>query len=623
MSETAAQMALLMMIALPAATGAALSVGGRSVDRLAPMVAITVATLTTVMTGLAAAARPSASTPFMAGTDLALTVDGLAAYILPAVSVVTLLTLVVATAQVRAAPARFHGLMLLFAAAALTTVAAATLPTLLLAWEVMGATSYALIGFQWQQPRRLASGMTAFLATRTGDLGLYVAAGAAVAGGGGLYLGDLVDASHGWRQVIAVGLMVAALGKAAQLPFSFWLSRAMDGPSPVSALLHSAAMVALGGYLLLRVAPVLDATKWVGEATAWFGAVTAVTLGAVAIVQTDLKQLLAASTSAQLGFVVLAAGVGAVTAGASQLVAHAAVKSLLFLVAGVWLSALGTKRLVGLRGVARRWPVIGVLATVGLLSLGGVSPLALWATKESVLSAVRDQSLALYIVGTAGALLSAAYSGVALAFIWRRPRQDTEDWFDEEEPGTRQAPRYVQGALIPLAVGAVALGALALPPLNGSVASSIGETGSGATASTIELIVSGLLAATIMALTILVVKGPFGSRVSLVRDWLSIESIVQRLVVAPTLKVAALGADLDDRILDRGVDRLAVATLRLGTATAAVDQNRVDLFVESAAAQTRRFARLVLRPQTGQVHHYYLQAVGVMGVAALILVLVR
>ena len=623
MNGTAPQVALLMMPALPAATGAVLALFGKRVDRLAPTVSITIATLTSALAAWVAVARPSVAVPFMAGTDFAFKVDGLAAYVLPAVSVVTVITLIVATAEVRTAPARFHGLMLLFAAAALMTVAAATMPTLLLAWEVMGATSYALIGFKWEQARRVGSGMTAFLTTRAGDLGLYVAAGAAMAAGGNLYLSDFTAASQGWRQVIAVGIVVAALGKAAQLPFSFWLSRAMDGPSPVSALLHSAAMVALGGYLLLRVAPLLEATGWVGEATAWVGALTAVTLGAVAVVQTDLKQLLAASTSAQLGFVVLSAGVGAVSAGASQLVAHAAVKSLLFLVAGVWLSAFGTKRLVGLRGAGRRWPVVGVVATAGLMSLGGVAPLALWATKESVLGEVKDQSLALYVVALAGALLSAAYSGVALGFLWRRPRPDTVDWFDEEETGTRRAPRYVQGALIPLAAGAVVLGALALPPLNRSVARLIGGAGPGATPSTVELVISGVLATAIMAFTIMVVRGPLGARLSALRDWLGIEAAVQRLVVAPTMRMAVLGAYLDDRILDEGVDRLAFATLRLGDRTAIVDQNGVDRLVETAATQTRRMARVMLRPQTGQVHHYYLQAVGVIGTAALILVLVR
>ena len=139
-------------------------------------------------------------------------------------------------------------------------------------------------------------------------------------------LSDLPAATDPWRHVVAAGIMVAALGKAAQLPFSFWLSGAMQGPSPVSALLHSAAMVAMGGFLLLRVEPLLAATGWAGPVAAWLGMLTAVLMGIVALAQRELKQLLAASTVAQLGFVVLAAGVGAVSGGAAHLVAHASTR---------------------------------------------------------------------------------------------------------------------------------------------------------------------------------------------------------------------------------------------------------------------------------------------------------
>ncbi|MFC7106648.1 proton-conducting transporter membrane subunit [Nonomuraea rubra] len=168
--------------------------------------------------------------------------------------------------------------------------------------------------------------------------------------------------------------MLAALGKSAQLPFSFWLSRAMAGPSPVSALLHSATMVAAGAYLLLRLQPLLAATGWAATLVAWAGALTALLLGGVALAQRDLKQLLAASTCAQLGFMVMAAGLGAVAGGAAHLVAHAAVKSLLFLGAGAWLFSLGTESLDELRGAARRHRLVGVTFAVGALALAGVPP---------------------------------------------------------------------------------------------------------------------------------------------------------------------------------------------------------------------------------------------------------
>ena len=372
--------------------------------------------------------RAAVATPFLLGSDLGLAVDGLAAPVLPVVALVSLLVLVSAGGSPDLRTARFHGLMLLFVAAALMTVLATSLPALLLSWEVMGATSYALIGYHWRDPAAVASGTTAFLTTRAADLGLYVAAGAALAGGAGLGLSTLAETSAGWRHVLAAGLLVAGLGKAAQLPFSFWLSRAMHGPSPVSALLHSAAMVAMGGYLLLRVSPTLAATGWADDATAWAGALTAVLLGLVALAQRDLKQLLAASTAAQLGYVVLAAGVGATAAGTMHLVAHAAVKAGLFLAAGLWLEALGTQSaLARSAGPRRRWPVVGACAAAGLVSLAGLPPFALWATKDAVLTGALEHSPLLYATGLVGAALAAAYAGKALVVLLRQARDGERD----------------------------------------------------------------------------------------------------------------------------------------------------------------------------------------------------
>src|SRR5919202_6663872 len=206
--------------------------------------------------------------PYLDGISFGLGMDGLSAAMVVTVAIITLAVLVFAAGEFRSV--RFYALMLLFAAAMLVTVTATTLVTLLMAWEVMGATSYALIGFWWREERRVRSGLVAFLTTRATDLGMYLAAGAALAGGArGLELDQLAGLPDGWRDVVAAGLVIAALGKSAQLPFSFWLSRAMDGPSPVSALLHSATMVAAGAYLLLRMEPLLDATAWAAVTVAW------------------------------------------------------------------------------------------------------------------------------------------------------------------------------------------------------------------------------------------------------------------------------------------------------------------------------------------------------------------
>ncbi|PWR13553.1 hypothetical protein DKT69_20320 [Micromonospora sicca] len=615
-----AQASLWLLVILPAAVGGLLALTRRA-DRIVVAVSLGAAALTLALSAVVAFQRPSVAVPFMAGADFALTVDGLAALLVPTVAAVTLLVLVFAAGEIQRARARFHGLMLLFASSAALTATAATLPTLLFAWEIMGAASYALIGFWWRDDDRMSAGLTAFVTTRTADLGLYLAAAAALAGGAGLALADLPGGSMGWRHVIAAGILVAALGKAAQLPFSFWLSRAMAGPSPVSALLHSAAMVAMGGYLLLRVEPLLVSTGWAGTVTSWLGATTALLLGAVAVAQRDLKQLLAASTAAQLGFVVMAAGAGTVAGGAVHLVAHAATKALLFLAAGAWLTALGTQRLAGLSGVARRWPLVGWSATVGALALAGVAPLSLWATKDAVLAAALAQSPWLYAVGLVASALSAAYAGKILIVMWRRVPADRRadvEAHHEAEQGIGGVNLFQQLPVVVLAVAAAVLGVLALPPVDGLLARAV-ATGEAPRAAPLELGVSA-------AIALVIVLAVARRRVPEPRwalRWLGLESAAGLLVVRPTLWLADALARFDDRVLDRGVERVAAATLRVADRSARADDRWLDGAVERFAGWTRRLGQLARRPQTGQLHQYYLQAVVVVVVGVLLLVALR
>ncbi|WP_458040592.1 MULTISPECIES: NADH-quinone oxidoreductase subunit 5 family protein [Bacteria] len=641
---TGAEVALWLVPLLPAVVGVVLLLGGGG-NRAAPVISVATAGLTVLLALTVGLTGPTVAAPFLPGMDFVLRVDPLSAFVVPMVAIVAALVLAFSVADVRHDTRRFHGLMLLFASAALLTAAAGTVPTLLLGWEVMGATSYALIGFGWREERRVSAGLTAFLTTRAADLGLYVAAGAAFAGGAGLDLGGLAEATPGWRDTIAAGIVLAALGKAAQLPFSFWLSGAMQGPSPVSALLHSAAMVALGSYLLLRVSPLLEATGWAGPLVAWVGAVTAVALGIVAIAQRDLKQLLAASTAAQLGFVVLAAGLSAVAAGTAHLVAHAATKAALFLAAGAWLTALGTKRLSALSGVARRWTITGAAFTVAALALAGVPPLSLWATKDAILAAALEESGWLYAVGLLASALSAAYAAKAIWVVWARPPADAEHerHWDEEERGTRAVTSAQYLPVVVLAVAAAVLGILALPPLAPVVAGFLGDA-TAVPPSLLELLVSAVLAIVVL-LSVRRVRLP---EPKWAQTWLGMERGVRAAVVRPTLALATTLARFDDRVLDRGVEAAAIGTARAaramgrvddavldrgvdaagtgtllaGVAAARVDDRGVDGAVEVVAAAVRRAGRAARRPQSGLLHQYYLQAVAVLtGVGVVLLLL--
>ncbi|WP_106400846.1 NADH-quinone oxidoreductase subunit 5 family protein [Actinocorallia populi] len=631
--------------ALPTVAGGLLAVGGRRADRPAPAVAVAVAAVTAGLAVAAALLRPSVEAPMLAGLPVGMAVDGMSSVLVVTVSAVTLAVLVFAAGEMPPS-ARFHGLMLVFSGAMLVTVTATDLLLLLMAWEVMGAMSYALIGFWWREDGRVRSADTAFLTTRTGDLGLYLAAGAAFAGAGTLSLDGLEATAGPWRNVVAAGLLAAALGKSAQLPFSFWLSRAMAGPSPVSALLHSATMVAAGAYLLLRTQPLLAATGWAAPAAAWAGAATALLLGTVALAQSDLKQLLAASTSAQLGFMVLAAGTGAVAGGTAHLVAHAAVKSLLFLVAGAWLAALGTKDLGRLHGVARRHPFVGAMFTVGALALAGIPPLSLWITKDTVLDAALRTSWPLYAVGLAATVLSAAYAAKAMLLVWL-PADD------ETSATTRAISPLEKAPLPPLALVAAGFGLVVVfwtpwhrlvggppeppPALTGLAASAVLVLMTFSWA--VRRYVRGSLQPVVMT-------GPRWASSTAV-NWLHLERAVSAVIVRPVLALAGALARFDDRIVDGAVRASAAAALRASSPVArrieaGVDgavhaiaasgiraaafsvrraESPVDSVVRGVGSAARRLGRLARRPQTGQVHIYYVQAVVLLFALAAVLVL--
>lgn len=609
-------MSLLLwtLIAAPLATGSLLALVGRAVDRWAPGAAVTVAAATLGLAVTAAVHRPTVEAPFLEGLPVRLAVDGLSGVLVTTVATVTIAVLLFSVAEFgpEEARARFFGLMLLFAGSMLVTVTAVTLPTLLMGWEMMGATSWALIGYWWREPARTAAADTAFLTTRTADLGLYLAAGAALAGAPGpLTLDGLAGLDEPWLSFVTAGLLVAAFGKSAQLPFSFWLSRAMQGPSPVSALLHSAAMVVAGAYLLLRTAPLLDASGWGADTAAWVGAVTAVALGLVAMAQTDLKQLLAASTCAQIGFMVLAAGAAATTGGALQLMAHAAAKSLLFLVAGAWLTAWGTQQLPELRGAARAYRTVGVVCTVGALSLAGLPPLSLWAAKDVLLAGALEDSPWLYATGLVAAVLSAVYSVKILRFVWSHPEP-------KAAPG-RRIPGGAVAPLVLLALACVALTPVAFPPVRDALTDYLGAEGQ-PDLKIWEFALSGALALAASAVT----WTWGGTRTwGLAREWLGLERAARTFLVSPVLRIARAAAAFDDQVLDRAVYACAQGALACARGTNRFVEGAVDGAVEGVATTARRLGGWARRPQTGQLHQYLAQAVAAFSVIAVVLVLVR
>ena len=594
------------LIGVPALVGLALLASAS--ERLAGPVGVATGAVVAALAVAVAVARPSAQAPMLPGQPLVVAVDTLSAALILTVATVALMVLLFTYGSPEHGRRRLFGLLLLFTAAMLATVTAANLLTLLIAWELMGAASYALIGHSYRERRRVWAGTTAFLTTRTADVGLYVAAGAAFASG----TAGFMFAESGWAQAAAAGIVVAALGKSAQLPFSGWLSGAMLGPSPVSALLHSATMVAAGAYLLLRVHPLLVATGW-DTPVAWVGAVTAVVMGAVALAQHDLKQLLAASTCAQVGFMVLAAGTGSIAGGVAALVAHAATKALLFLAAGAWLDALGTKDMAALRGVGRRYPAVGAAAALGALSLAGVPPLSLWVGKDAAMSVAAEEHLVLYGVGLVGAVLSAAYGARVLIMILAAPGRPD---YDTERRGTRTVSVAGTAAVAVLAVFAAGLGMLGLTPAR--------DVLPGPWASATGLLISGVLSLAAVGAIIALERRPVTAPTvpGALVDWLGLTGGLAAIGHG-TLSVAHVLAQADDRGISGVVDGVARGTRAL----AAAGNTRVEPLLESAVSTVttgaRRLGAGARRLQTGQLHTYYAQAVGALVLLAGLIVLVR
>ena len=343
-----------------------------------------------------------------------LTFDALSrmmAVLVPAIAAPVVLYAAASMRRDKALP-RLVALLVAFTGAMQLLVLAGDMLTLIVGWELVGACSWALIAFEWHDAWRVRDARTAFLTTRAGDLGLYLAAAALFSATGSLGF-DAIGTLHGATlSVVGAGILLAAAAKSAQLPFSPWLFAAMAGPTSASALLHSATMVAAGAYLLARLQPVLAPASWLGPAIIAVGMATSLAGGAVAALHSDLKKVLAASTSAQYGLMFVAIGAGFTAAASVHLVAHAAFKALLFLCAGVVFNVAGTLDLQSLRArsLGSSFPLLAVLFAVGTLALAALPPLGGAYSKEQVLTAAAKRSIWLGAGVIVAGFLSAFYA---------------------------------------------------------------------------------------------------------------------------------------------------------------------------------------------------------------------
>jgi NADH-quinone oxidoreductase subunit L len=358
--------------------------------------------------------------------------------------------------------------IVLFLVAMIAVVGTTNLWVLLVGWEVMGLCSYLLIGHEWETGEARAGAAKAFLVTRIADLGLVLAI-LVIGETYGTY--DLIGAlpfEGEARNTTAIGLLVlvAVVGKSAQFPLHSWLPDAMPGPTPITALIHAATMVAAGVYLAARMLPFYADSAIALTAMAVVAGITMLMGAVFALVQTDLKRALAWSTVSQLALMFAAVAASDPEAGLDHLVAHGAFKALLFLGCGCLMHAVGTSALSAMGGLRRPMPVTFWTMTIGFAALAGIVPTAGFFTKDSVLHALRgatdgDGALAsgtawtLLVVALVTSFVTAAYATRLwlLAFFGPAPAEQP----GVVAPDPHEAPWAMTGPLVVLAVATFAL----------------------------------------------------------------------------------------------------------------------------------------------------------------------
>ncbi|MFN8232281.1 MAG: NADH-quinone oxidoreductase subunit L [Actinomycetota bacterium] len=534
---------------------------------------------------------------FSVGVDLRL--DALSLVMILVVTGVALLIHIYSIGYMAEDPrsGRFFAYMNLFVFFMVLLVLAQNYLLLYVGWEGVGLCSYLLIGFWFERTENAEAAKKAFITTRIGDTFMLVGLALLAFKFGTLdfsvIFGSAATAiTKATATTIALLLLAGAIGKSAQVPLHVWLPDAMAGPSPVSALIHAATMVTAGVYLVVRSHVLFELSGTALDVVLFVGLFTAIFAATCAIGQDDIKRALAYSTVSQLGFMFLAAGLGAYSLAIFMLVAHAFYKALMFLGAGSVMHGMHEETdMKEMGGLIARMPVTGVTFTIGALALAGLPPLSGFFTKDLILEVANGQGRVwVYVLGMVGALLSAFYIGRLLVLtFFGRPRSE----------GARQAheaPPIMWIPLALLALGTATAGYLSLSvegrlerflePVHGAVPEgTLGLSGPALFGIALVVSLAGLAIAWIVYGT---------GRV----DW---RALRERLGSIPRLFA-------NGWYVDRAYDGVVIQPARATAAFSAraIDEAVIDGAVEGLGGAVRRLASVGRRLQTGFVRTYAL-----------------
>jgi NADH-quinone oxidoreductase subunit L len=434
----------------------------------------------TLWTWIPGGAAPTAHGPLPFTVDWAYQVDPLSAVMLLVVTFVGFFIHVYSIGYMGHDPgyARYMAYLNLFMFAMLTLVLGANYAVLFVGWEGVGLCSYLLIGFWFEKQSATNAGMKAFIVNRIGDAGFALGMFLIFTTFGSLDFRTVMEhaaqmpvewAWGGTLTVIALSLFVGATGKSAQLPLYVWLPDAMEGPTPVSALIHAATMVTAGVYMVARSSAIFSHAPKAMFVVALIGALTAFFAASIGLVQNDIKRVLAYSTVSQLGYMFLACGVGAFAAGVFHLMTHAFFKALLFLGSGSVIHAMsGEQDMRNMGGLRSKLPWTHRTMLVGCIAIAGVPPLAGFFSKDEILwSAYRIGGYGTYVWGMG--LAVAAMTAFYMFRLYHMTFSGTFRGTEEQAHHVHESPRTMVLPLQVLAVGSILAGLLGVPAILGDV----------------------------------------------------------------------------------------------------------------------------------------------------------
>ncbi|HXV28277.1 MAG TPA: NADH-quinone oxidoreductase subunit L, partial [bacterium] len=551
--------------------------------------------------------------------DFGYLLDPLAATLLFVVTFVGTLIQIYSIGYMHGDPrfSRFFAYVSLFMFAMLTLVIANNYLLFFMAWEVMGLCSYLLIGFWFEKPSAANAGLKAFLTTRVGDVGFFLGILTLFVSIGTLNFTDLESGVHAHHAapllpVAALLIFCGTIGKSAQFPLHVWLPDAMEGPTPVSALIHAATMVAAGVYLVARSFALFMAFPQVQPVVTVIGAITAFMAAFIALTSTDIKKVLAYSTISQLGFMVTSLGLGGLSAGTFHLMTHAYFKALLFLGAGSVIHGTGTQDIREMGGLFGKMKSTAWTFLIASIAIAGIPPLSgFWSKDEIITTAFESGNHFVFYVLLVTAFMTSFYI-FRLVFLTFFGQPRNHKIHAHESPAIMTVPLWI------LAVGAAFVG-FAGSPLTGPWFQNFIHGGHHGFKHAINGFVMGCsltagFGGTLLAF-IIYMKNPSWAesiaktfrplyQLSINKFWF--DEIYWALIVRPFMALGRALFSFDASVVDGLVNATGLGTLKGGDLQNWIDKYIVDGTVNFVGAVTQFFSAIFRRIQTGFVQNYLL-----------------